>query len=363
MRTFKIVGAIALAALATTACKKKAEAPVAEPVDLRTQVAAVISPIEPVEGLDPKTVHLGARLYHDPNLSADGTISCASCHVVTTGGHDGLSLSPGVGGAMGNVNSPTVLNSHLNFVQFWDGRAKDLAEQALGPIENPVEMANTLDAVVEYLRSEPSYVELFGECYDGTITAETLADAIATYEKTLTTPNGRFDQWLRGDDKALNEVELAGLQAFVDTGCIACHVGPGLGGTMYQKMGVVNSYFEGREIDEASLGRFNVTQNESDRHRFKVPLLRNIARTAPYFHDGSVDSLDEAVRVMAHLQVGMDLTDEEVTSITAFLHTLDGELPTVDIAELNLPPARAANAADNEEAAPSADQEDAQAPN
>lgn len=340
MRTLQFVGAIALTAFTATACKKAQEAPAQEPVDLRTKVSALISPIEPVEGLAEDRVALGARLYHDPNLSADGTISCASCHVIADGGDDGQRLSPGVGGALGGVNSPTTLNSHLNFVQFWDGRAKDLAEQALGPIENPVEMAHTLDTVVEYLRSEPSYVEQFNASYEGVISNETLADAIATFEKSLTTPNSAFDRWLKGDDSALAANELAGLQSFMDTGCASCHVGPGLGGTMYQRMGLVNSYFEGRELTEGDNGRFNVTQKESDRHMFKVPLLRNVALTAPYFHDGSVASLDEAVRQMAHLQVGLELSAEEVANITAFLNTLTGEIPQIDVAALNLPPAR-----------------------
>lgn len=340
MRTLQLICALSLGALSVTACKKKVEAPAPAPVDLRTQVSALISPIAAVEGLNADRVALGARLYHDPNLSKDGTISCASCHVIAEGGGDGKSHSPGVGGALGGVNSPTSLNSHLNFVQFWDGRAATLAEQALGPIENPVEMANTLEAVVAYLQSEPSYVDQFATAYEGAITKENVADAIATFEHTLTTPNSAFDRWLQGDDAALNAQERAGLETFMEVGCASCHVGPGLGGTMYQRMGLVNSYFEGRELTEGDHGRFNVTKAESDRHMFKVPLLRNVALTAPYFHDGSVTTLDDAVTKMAHHQLGVTLEAQQVADITAFLHTLTGEIPAVDITALNLPAAR-----------------------
>lgn len=335
------------ATVAVTGCKKKkdgADAPLVEERSLRERVAAITSPLVPVDGLDPATVALGERLYHDPNLSADGTIACASCHVISDGGGDGQRVSPGVGGLLGGVNSPTTLNSHLNFVQFWDGRADTLEAQAAGPIENPVEMANTLDNVIAYLQSEPSYVENFAAAFEGRIDAETITRAIADYERTLVTLNSPFDQWLAGDDSALNDEQQAGLKAFVDVGCTACHTGAGLGGTMYQRMGNVRDYFGSleRQLDDNDYGRFNVTKNESDRHLFKVPILRNVAVTGPYMHDGGISELSDVVRVMGAHQLGRDLSDEQVTQITAFLGTLTGEMPTVDIAALNLPAPRAA---------------------
>ena len=357
MRTLRALSALTIVALASTACKKK---PAEEPTpDLRAQVAAFTAPIVAVDGLDPAKITLGARLYHDPNLSADGTIACASCHVIADGGDDGNVKSPGVGGALGGVNSPTTLNSHLSFVQFWDGRAASLEEQALGPIANPVEMASNIDSVVEYLRSEPSYVEAFDQLYDGEISADTVTKAIATFETSLTTPNSPFDQWLAGDDNALNEQQLQGLQTFVDTGCTSCHTGPALGGTMYQRMGLINPYFEGRELTPEDNGRFNVTGNEADRHMFKVPTLRNVALTAPYFHDGTAQTLEDAIRKMAHHQLNAELSDEEVANVSAFLNSLTGEIPAIDIAALNLPAPRTTPAdngdANADEAAPEAD--------
>lgn len=350
--------------IGVTACKKKDDKPVeaepeaeltlAEKVEaLRPRIEAVISPIEPVEGLNPERVALGERLYHDPNLSSDGTISCASCHDVAAGGVDGEPTSPGVGGVRGGVNSPTTLNSHLNFVQFWDGRADTLEEQARGPIENPVEMANTMENVIEYLKSEDSYVEGFQKAFeDGDITDDTITTAIADYERTLTTPNSDFDKWLKGDEDALNDKELAGLVDFVEVGCTSCHVGPGIGGTMYQRMGNVNDYFNSlaRKLDENDYGRFNVTGDEEDKHRFKVPLLRNIALTGPYMHDGSLDKLEDVVKVMGYHQLGKELEDETIDNIVAFLHTLTGDSPSVDLDALDLPaPRTAGNADDSEE--------------
>lgn len=338
--------------LAVTACKKKEDAsvaPVVEEPSLRERVAAFTEPLAPVEGLAPASVALGERLYHDPNLSADGTISCASCHDISAGGDDGKRVSPGVGGLLGGVNSPTTLNSHLNFVQFWDGRADTLEAQAAGPIENPVEMANTIENVIAYLQSEPSYVDNFQAAFDGRIDQDTITRAIADYERTLVTLNSPFDQWLKGDDSALTDAQLAGLQAFVDVGCTSCHTGPGLGGTMYQRMGNVRDYFGSleRQLDDNDYGRFNVTKNESDRHLFKVPLLRNVAITGPYMHDGSIEDLSQVVRLMGAHQLGRDLSDDQVTNITAFLEALTGDLPTVDIDALQLPPARVAAATED----------------
>lgn len=350
-RTLYRVSAILLATatISVTACKKKeAPAPPAE-VNLRDRVSAQIQVIKPVEGLNPDRVALGERLYHDPNLSLDGTISCASCHDITKGGDDGMQFSPGVGGLLGGVNSPTTLNSHLNFVQFWDGRADSLEAQAAGPIENPVEMANTFPNVIAYLESEDSYVEGFKKAFgDAEINQNTITTAIADYERTLTTLNSPFDRWLEGDDDALNPQELAGLQAFMDVGCSSCHQGPGVGGTMYQRMGNVKDYFGSleRSLDESDYGRYNVTKKEEDKFRFKVPMLRNVAETAPYMHDGYTDDLGEIVRIMALHQLGQNLEQQQIDDIVAFLGTLTGDMPTVDIAALNLPKPRAVAPAD-----------------
>jgi len=335
--------------LNVTACKKKGAEPqeseeeLSETAALRQRLEKVIRPIQKVEGLNPERVALGERLYHDPNLSSDGTISCASCHDITAGGVDGEPTSPGVGGVRGGVNSPTTLNSHLNFVQFWDGRADTLEIQARGPIENPVEMANNFDAVIAYLKSEESYVEGFKNAFDdGEITDENVVSAIADYERTLTTPNSPFDRWLQGDDDALNEKEFAGLKDFVEVGCTSCHTGEGLGGTMFQNMGNIHDYFGTleRKLDETDYGRFNVTHDEKDKHRFKVPILRNIALTGPYMHDGSVDNLADVTRIMGYHQLGKELDDETIDNIVTFLHTLTGEQPTVDIEALQLPAPR-----------------------
>lgn len=350
-RTLYRVSAILLATatISVTACKKKeAPAPPAE-VNLRDRVSAQIQVIKPVEGLNPDRVALGERLYHDPNLSLDGTISCASCHNITKGGDDGMQFSPGVGGLLGGVNSPTTLNSHLNFVQFWDGRADSLEAQAAGPIENPVEMANTFPNVIAYLESEDSYVEGFKKAFgDAEINQNTITTAIADYERTLTTLNSPFDRWLEGDDDALNPQELAGLQAFMDVGCSSCHQGQGVGGTMYQRMGNVKDYFGSleRSLDETDYGRYNVTKKEEDKFRFKVPMLRNVAETAPYMHDGYTDDLGEIVRIMALHQLGQNLEQQQIDDIVAFLGTLTGDMPTVDIAALNLPKPRAVAPAD-----------------
>lgn len=351
-RAGALVGAAALLSL-TSACRSESpgDAPstatqAAQPEDLRTRANRTFGTIQAPENVNEARAQLGARLYHDVNLSGDGTISCASCHSVADGGGDGARTSTGIGGQLGPINSPTTLNSHLNFVQFWDGRAATLEEQAAGPIGNPIEMGSSIDAVVAYLQSEPSYVEQFGSAFAGAIDEGTITTAIAEYERTLVTPNAPFDRWLEGDDSALSADARAGLELFMDTGCTACHMGPGLGGTIYQRMGLVHNYFErrGGELTEADLGRFNVTGNASERHVFKVPILRNIALTAPYFHDGAAGTLAEAVATMGYVQLGREYTAAETAQLVAFLESLTGEIPTVDLAELALPAPRTAPA-------------------
>ena len=269
---------------------------------------------------------LGRRLFHDKRLSHDDSISCASCHDLTHGGVDGRALSLGVGGKLGTVNAPTVFNGGLNFVQFWDGRAATLEEQAAGPVLNPLEMASSWDEVVGKLGRDEGYRRDFAKIYGAEgIGARTIADALAAFERTLLTPNSRFDRYLRGDKGALNETEAAGYARFLDYGCASCHQGVGIGGNMFQTFGIMDAYPVNRRETPADLGRFNVTGREEDRHVFKVPSLRNVALTAPYFHDGSARTLEEAVTVMGHAQLGRNLTTADVTSLVAFLKTLTGE--------------------------------------
>ena len=285
-----------------------------------------IQPLRAVEGLDPKKVALGEVLYHDTRLSKDNSISCASCHDLARGGDDDLPRSPGVGGTLGGVNSPTTYNSGLNFVQFWDGRAATLEEQAAGPVANPIEMASSLEEVVGKLSKDEAIKSKFLASYPDGITPKNITDAIATFERTLVTTNSRFDKYLLGDDHAITKEEKEGYELFKGVGCTACHSGPNVGGQMYQKFGLVKDYFKARgNPTDADNGRFNVTKNESDRHLFRVAPLRNVAVTAPYFHDASAKTLDEAVFIMGRYQLGRDLTPEETKKIVAFLKTLTGE--------------------------------------
>lgn len=295
---------------------------------------APFAPLPLTVDVDVDKAELGRLLYHDPTLSADGSVACATCHVVAEGGDDGLPTSLGIGGQVGPINAPTVLNAGFNLAQFWDGRAADLAAQAAGPVTNPKEMGDqTWDAVVARLEGsdDPTgmpYRERFAAVFGAKgISEQTTTEAIAEFERTLITPNDRLDQFLRGNRDALNEVELTGMSAFVALGCADCHFGPALGGEGYTQMNA--AYFEGREPTGADLGRFNVTKDPADRFVFKTPLLRNIARTAPYFHDGSVKTLEEAVEKMARFQLGVMLAQEDIDAIAAFLRTLDGELPNV----------------------------------
>lgn len=273
-------------------------------------------------------MELGRRLYNDTALSGDNTISCATCHSLDHGGAEPRRVSNGIRGQSGPINSPTVLNSSLHIRQFWDGRAADLAEQAAGPVANPLEMGAVWEDVVARLGADPTYVEAFRAAgYEG-VSQTNITDAIAAFESTLITP-GPFDRFLGGDHSALSEQQQRGYMTFRTVGCISCHTGPAFGGQMFQKMGLVRNYFElrGGELTEADNGRFNFTHQESDRHFFKVPTLRNVRMTPPYFHDGSQETLAGAVRIMGQVQLGRDLTDAQVEDIVAFLGALDGELP------------------------------------
>lgn len=292
-----------------------------------------IKPIPPLEEFNRSKVELGKKLFFEPRLSKSGFISCNSCHNLSTGGADNLPSSIGHKWQLGPINSPTVLNARYNLAQFWDGRAKDLQDQAGGPIANPGEMASNHELAIKVLESIPEYVNYFKEVYgDEAINIERVTDSIATFEETLTTPGSRFDKWLMGDDKAISKNELKGYKLFKIKGCVACHNGVGVGGGSYQKFGAVKPY----DRDTTTLGRFNVTGVESDKFVFKVPLLRNIELTAPYFHDASTWDLREAVRTMGEYQLGLKLSEKEIDRIVAFLKTLTGTQP--DITFPILPP-------------------------
>ncbi|HMN22431.1 MAG TPA: cytochrome-c peroxidase [Ottowia sp.] len=288
--------------------------------------AEPIQPLEPAKVTDPAKVELGKKLWFDPRLSRSGFISCNSCHNLSMGGSDNVAASVGDRWQKGGINSPTVLNSVLNIAQFWDGRAKDLADQAGGPIANPIEMNSTHEAAVATLRSIPGYVAEFKSVYKvEAIDIQQITDALATFEATLVTPNSRFDQWLKGDKTAITDVELKGYQLFKTSGCVACHNGPAVGGNMFQKMGVVAEY----KTNHPAEGRSAVTGNVIDRFTFKVPTLRNVELTYPYFHDGAAQTLAEAVDIMGRLQLGRVYSAEENAQIVAFLKTLTGDQPQI----------------------------------
>ena len=331
---FRLVAALALSLLAAFigwrllgVQQPLPESQVAAPQAMSGDMLSPILPLVPVRGLDPGRIALGERLFHDARLSADHTVACANCHSLSAGGVDGQRFSVGIGGAMGNINAPTILNSAYNVAQFWNGRAATLEEQAAGPIQNPVEMGATWSQVLSRLEQDDQLVAEFRRLYRDGLTADNLLDALATFERSLVTVNSRFDRYLQGDRQALSRLEEEGYRRFAEYGCISCHQGMLIGGNMFQKFGVLGDYFAGRSVSEADLGRFNVTGREEDRHVFKVPSLRNVARTAPYFHDGSAATLEQAVLIMARYQLGRELSGDDVEAIVAFLGTLDGELP------------------------------------
>lgn len=299
-----------------------------------TLASANTEPVEPIElpkNINQAKVELGKKLFFDPRLSKSGFISCNSCHNLSMGGSDNLPTSIGDRWQEGPINSPTVLNSSLSFVQFWDGRAETLQEQAGGPIENPVEMGFTHELAVEVIASIPQYVDEFNKIYGKKeLTINEITDAIAEFEETLVTPNSRFDKWLKGDKQAITAQELNGYQLFKDIGCTACHNGAALGGTSFQKMGLFEEYVTSSKEE----GRGGLTGDDNERFMFKVPTLRNVELTYPYFHDGAYWTLEESVDIMARLQLGQKLEESQINDITAFLKTLTGDQPNFPIPQL-----------------------------
>ena len=297
-----------------------------------------VRPIDQSLEYDPAKAALGFALFHDPRLSVDNTVSCASCHALETAGVDNHQYSHGVDDQLGGVNAPTVYNAVYNFVQFWDGRAQTLAAQAAGPPLNPVEMASeSFDQIIAKLQSDKDFARAFVKVYPDGITEANITDAIEQFERTLITPNSAFDKWLRGDDSAITAQELEGYELFKKYDCATCHAGPNLGGLSYELMGLRRHYFaeRGLELTHEDNGRFKETGLERDRHRFKVPGLRNVEHTWPYYHDGTRETLEEAVRDMGLYQSGVELTEAEVAAITAFLNTLTGEYNGVEITTTN----------------------------
>ncbi|KAB7886974.1 cytochrome-c peroxidase [Poseidonibacter ostreae] len=277
--------------------------------------ANIISPIPQSMPTDEKKVALGKLLFNDTRLSVDNTISCASCHLLNEGGDDNKSVSTGVNGLKGELNSPTVFNSVFNFKQFWDGRADNLKEQALGPILNPIEMGNNFDTLIVKLE-KTEYLNIFNNIYLDGITQDNIVDAISEYEKTLITPNSDFDMYLKGDTNAITQVQKEGYAIFKEKGCISCHHGINIGANLYSKLGV---------IIDPSISHLGMT-NKDKEEKFKVPSLRNVAKTAPYLHNGSIKTLNETVKTISLYQLGRELKDDEIYKIVKFLESLNGKI-------------------------------------
>jgi PAS domain S-box-containing protein len=283
-------------------------------VDLGAAIRPLVTPTD----LDPRKVALGERLFRDPRLSADDSIACSTCHVLESGGVDHRRFSVGLGGAEATANAPTVFNSSLGFRQFWDGRALTLEEQVDGPLTSHLEMGSSWNYALAKLSKDPSLVREITTLYPSGVDAPNLRNAIATFERSLITPHSRFDRYLAGERGAINEEETRGYLIFTDFGCVSCHQGAGIGGNMFQRFGVLGDYFKDRGTEtSADLGRYNVTHLERDRHVFKVPSLRNVAVTAPYFHDGTAETLDAAVHVMARYQLARELEPAEAAALVA----------------------------------------------
>lgn len=288
---------------------------------------AINSPIHPIPQsveLNKEKVALGERLFHDKRFSHDNSMACVTCHIFKKGGTDNLAHSLKTDGKPTPTNTLTIFNSTLNFRLHWNGEFSRFEDQ-IDKVLNTV-LRSTWEEVIAKLKKDSTYAAEFSKIYDDGIQIHTIKNAIATYERSLITPNSRFDRYLRGDQQAITENEKHGYMLFKSYGCVACHQGINVGGNMYQKFGVMNNYFKDRgNITPADFGLFNITHNEEDRHRFRVASLRNVALTAPYFHDGSARTLKDAVKVMARYQLGRPIPHKDIDHIVAFLHTLTGE--------------------------------------
>ena len=292
-----------------------------------------LRPVEPPPVLDPDLVALGKTLFHDGRLSRDGKLSCATCHPLDNAGADGLEVSVGTDGLPGTRNAPTVFHAARNFVQFWDGRARTLEEQIDGPVHNPVEMAGDWPTIAGRLATDQLMRRAFRAAFgDSRIDAERIRGAIAAFERTLITTNSPFDRYLLGDTGAISARARAGYALFKDIGCASCHQGANVGGTMFQQLGVVVP-FGTRAAARADTGRHLLTGKPADRYVFRVPSLRLAVATEPYFHDGGMQTLEDAVAAMAWFQLGISLDADQIALIIEFLRTLPGEYQGVPICQ------------------------------
>jgi cytochrome c peroxidase len=305
--------------------------PVSEPTIKLTSASTArrhepIQPLLPFVELNPAIVELGKRLFHEPALSINGRTSCSTCHPLHQGGTTSVPIPQGVNGQPHRYNAPTVLNAALNCAQLWDGSVATLEEQVEGPVTNPHELGSSWERVTKFLKHDPYYSRSFTQLMEGEPTPEHVRTALATFLRSLITLNSKFDQWLAGTEEALNSDEFGGYYLFKKYDCIRCHQGPGVGGTMFQPLGIAKAYFD-QNAPQTDLGRYQFTKLERDRHVFRVPQLRNVELTAPYLHNGAVATLEEAVALMIEYQCGQEVNHEDVRRITAFLKTLTGELP------------------------------------
>ncbi len=299
--------------------------PKTTPVETTT-VREPIQPIPVAIALNQNKVALGKQWFQDVRFSKDNRVSCLSCHNFSMGGADRKAYSTGVNGAVGIVNTPSVFNAAFNFRLNWDGKFDNLSSHLDGLMQNPLALGSRWDEVVNKLRQSTQYKQAFAGIYPNGLTQDNIKDALIAYEQSLYTPNSRFDQFLRGNKQALTAAEQKGYQMFKTYGCVSCHQGMNVGGNMFQKFGVIGDYFANRgNITPADFGRYNVTKDEADRYVFRVPSLRNVGVTPPYFHDGSAKTLEDAIAVMAKYQLGRPLAKAQINLIAKFLDSLTGE--------------------------------------
>ena len=292
--------------------------------EVHSRQSEPIQPLFKTTRSDQKKIQLGKALFHDVRLSKDNSISCASCHDINSGGDDGRSVSIGVGGRKGSLNAPSILNCSLHVAQFWDGRVRTLREQIESPVHNPVEMDSDWDSILFKLKKDPAMLRRFNSVYSTGLNKTNLVDAIVAFETALITTDAPFDKYLQGETEALSKNAQAGYRLFKSIGCISCHQGRLVGGNMFQEFGVMKDYQSHFADDQ--VGRIRQTNRDVDLHRFKVPSLRNVGTTSPYFHDGQTKSLQDAIRIMAEFQLGEELSATEVQLLEAFLLSLTGEL-------------------------------------
>ena len=300
-----------------------------------------IQPLPKIVKYDREKALLGKKLYFDPILSKDNTISCASCHNLELGGVDNLKFSFGIKGQKGIINTPTVLNSIFNFRQMWDGRTKTLAHQVQFPITNPVEMGNSFQNLIKTLKNNSYYNETFNNIYKNGITIENIGDALEEFQKTLITPSA-FDDYLRGDENAITSDQKKGYELFFKKGCVSCHNGINIGGGLYAQFGLTDEEMAHNLTNQSTndnvtkneynpdLGLYNITKNDFDKFYFKVPTLRNVALTYPYLHNGRIETLNETISSIAKAQLGLDLTKEETFLIEEFLKSLNGKVTIIE---------------------------------